>query len=198
MAEAFIFDLDGVLVDSLEAWFKLFNRTLRYFGKEDIGKQRFIEKVWGGPIERDAEEFFEQPVEKIKSFYFSNFDIFKKNLRLFPETKEVLSLLKSKGLKLGLATNTPKKQALSLLEYLKLNAYFDAVAAGDEVNHGKPDPEMILLVCRKIKVKPKDSIYVGDSKADMLAGKAAGCMTIGFKREGDKMIGNLKELLDIV
>lgn len=194
MIQAILFDLDGVLVDSLEAWFKLFNKTLKHFGREEFTWQQFMQKVWGGPIERDAKEFFGTSVEDIKKFYFDNFDYFKENLKPFPNAKETLTKLKNKNLKLGLVTNTPRKQAIKLLEHLNLQSYFDVVVGGDEVEHGKPAPDMILLACKKLKIKPEDSTYVGDSNADMIAGKKAKCFTIGFKTDGDKRIDDLREL----
>lgn len=197
MIKAILFDMDGVLVNSLEAWFKLFNKALKHFGKEEFTWQQFLDKVWGGPIERDAKKFFGKSVDKIKEFYFNNFDEFEKNLKLFPKTKETLAELKNKKLKLGVVTNTPKKQASKLLEELNLTNYFDVIVGGDEVEHGKPAPDMILLACKKLKIKPEDSVYVGDSDTDMIAGKKAKCLTIGFKIDGDKRIDDLTELLEM-
>lgn len=194
MIKAVLFDMDGVLVDSIEAWFRLFNKTLKYFGKEEFAREKFLNKVWGGPIERDAEEFFGKPLEDVKEFYFDNFDSFKENLRLFPNTKETLTGLKNKKLKLGLVTNTPKNQAYKLINHLKLKDYFDVVIGGDEVEHGKPAPDMILLACRRLGIKPRDSIYVGDTNVDIIAGKKAGCFTIGFKIDGDERIDDLREI----
>ncbi len=198
MIKAVLFDLDGVLVDSLEAWFKLFNKTLKHFGREEFTFERFMENVWGGPIERDAEEFFGKPLDEVKAYYFDNFDEFKKDLKLFPNTKQILTKLKNKNLKLGLVTNTPKKQTYKLLDYLKLREYFDAVVCGDEVRNGKPAPDMILEACKRLDVKPNDAVIVGDTPADVLSCKNAGCLSIGFKVDGDKKIDDLKELVELI
>lgn len=194
MIKAVLFDMDGVLVDSIEAWFRLFNRTLKHFGKEEFEWEAFLNKVWGGPIERDAEEFFGKPLEDVKKFYFDNFDEFKKNLKLFPNAREILIKLKDKNLKLGLVTNTPQKQANKLIEYLKLGKYFDAVVGGDEVEHGKPAPDMILKACERLGVNPKETAVVGDTIMDMMSCKAAGCLPIGFKIDG---IERVDDLIDV-
>lgn len=194
MIKSILFDMDGVLVDSIEAWFRLFNKTLKHFGKEEFAWEIFLNKVWGGPIERDVKEFFGKPLGDVKKFYFDNFEFFKENLRLFPNTKETLTILKNKKLKLGLVTNTPKKQTYKLLNHLKLKEYFDVIVGGDEVEHGKPAPDIILLACRRLGVKPGDSIYVGDTNVDIIAGKKAGCFTIGFKIDGDERIDDLMEI----
>jgi len=195
MVKAVLFDMDGVLVDSLDAWFKLFNRTLKHFGKDEFTWEHFMDKVWGGPIERDAEEFFGRSVEEIISFYYDNFDFFKKNLKLFPHTKETLKELKNSGLKLGLVTNTPRKQADKLLAYLKLKEYFDVIVGGDEVKNGKPAPDIVLEACKRLDVDVKDVLLVGDTEMDILSGRNAGCVSIGFKMDGDERIDDLLELI---
>ena len=189
--------MDGVLVDSMEAWFKLFNKTLKHFGKEEFSMDEFLDKVWGGPIERDADDFFGKPVKDVIKFYFDNFDFFKENMKLFPDVKEVLNELKDKKLKLGIVTNTPKKQVDKLVEHLELRDYFDVIVGGDEAEHGKPSPDIILLACERLGIEVKDAVYVGDADADIIAGREAGCFTIGVKIDGDKRIEELKELLEI-
>lgn len=195
MTKAILFDMDGVLVDSKIAWFKLFNKTLKHFGKDEFTQEHF-KKVWGGPIERDAEEFFGKPVEEVIEFYFDNFDYFKRNLRLFPDTKKILKEVKNKGLKTALVTNTPIKQANKLLDYFELKKYFDAVVGGDEVEDGKPAPDIMLEACKRLNIEPEEAVVIGDTEADMVSGKDAGCLSIGFRINGDKRIDNLKELIE--
>ncbi len=194
MIKAVLFDLDGVLVDSIEAWFKLFNKTLKHFSKKEMTMKEFLDKVWGGPIERDAQKFFGKSVDDIKKFYFDNFNDFKKDLKLFPHAKEILEKLRGRGLKVGLVTNTPKKQAYKLLGYLKLKKYFNTIVAGDEVENGKPAPDIILEACKRLEVKPKDAVIVGDTPMDILSCKNANCTSIGFKTDGDERIEDLNEL----
>lgn len=198
MIKAVLFDLDGVLVDSLEAWSKLFNKTLRHFGKEEFTREQFMGKVWGGPIERDAEKFFGRPIDEVKKYYFDNFDEFKKNLKLFPNAKNVLKELKEKDFKIGLVTNTPKKQVHKLLDYLDLREYFDAIVGGDEVKNGKPAPDIILEACKRLDVGPSEAVIVGDTAIDIFSCRKAGCASIGFRVDGDKRINDLKELIELV
>jgi phosphoglycolate phosphatase/pyrophosphatase PpaX len=60
-----------------------------------------------------------------------------------------------------------------------LSSYFDVVITGDDVTHPKPHPEGILLAMEQLRAKASDTIYVGDSDADILAGRAAGLLTVG-------------------
>jgi len=196
MIKAILFDMDGVLVDSIESWFRLFNKALKHFGRDEFTWKKFLERVWGGPIERDALEFFGKPVDEIAQFYFDNFDEFKKNLKLLPDAKEVLEKLR-KRFKLGLVTNTPKEQACKLLDYLNLTSYFDVVVGGDETEHGKPAPDMLFLAFKKLNVDASDSVYVGDSNSDLIATKKANCLSVGVKINGDERIESLKEIFGI-
>ncbi len=198
--KAVLFDMDGVLVDSFEAWFKLFNLARKHFGEKAIPKEKFINEVWGGPIEKDAKLYFKgRSVKEITKFYFDNFGKFFADIKLSPDAVFVLEEIRKKGKKIGLVTNTPKKQTYSLLEYLNLKKYFDAIVCGDEVSRGKPEPDMIILASERIKVNPEDCVLIGDTNLDMEAGKKAKCYTLGFKIDyGDKRVDNLKELLEIV
>lgn len=198
--KAVLFDMDGVIVDSFEAWFKLFNLTRKHFGLKEITKEVFTDDVWGGPIERDAKIYFgKRSVKEIIRFYFDNFGKFFGDMKLFPNASFVLEELRKKGKRIGLVTNTPKKQAYSLLEHLNLKKYFDAIVCGDEVSRGKPEPDIMILACERLNINTKDSVLIGDTKADMVAGKKAKCHTVGFRiNNGDKRIDELKELLGIV
>lgn len=198
MVKAILFDLDGVLVDSIEAWFKLFNESLKHFRKKEFTWKKFLDKVWGGPIERDAKEFFGRPVEDIRKFYFDNFNEFKRNVKLFPNAIEVLKELRKRNLKIGLVTNTPRKQANKLLEHLKLAEYFDAIVGGDEVKNGKPAPDMIFEASKRMGINPIEAVLIGDTTKDIQSCKNAGCLSIGFRIDGDKRINNLKELMEVI
>ena len=73
--------------------------------------------------------------------------------------------------------------------------YFDAIICGDEVDHGKPDPEMMLKACKRLGVETKSAVLVGDTSADITAGKKAGCFVLGLKiGDGDKRVESLGEV----
>ena len=64
----------------------------------------------------------------------------------------------------------------------------------DDVKRRKPAPDMILKACKMLKVKPKNTILVGDTINDMIAGKRAGCVTMGYKIKGDYTVNNLRKI----
>ncbi len=93
---------------------------------------------------------------------------------LFPDVPETLSALHAKGLPLGLVTNKPTPFVAPLLEALDIAKYFSVIVGGDDVQNKKPHPEPLLLVAGKLSLTPAELLFVGDSRNDILAARAAG------------------------
>ena len=198
-AKAIIFDLDGVIIDSLEAWFKVFNETREHYKLPKISKKEFIGSVWGSPMEKDVERYFKgKTIEQISKYYFSNFTNFKEDTRLNPDVKETLEKLKGKKLKLGIVSNSFKKQVSGILEHHKIEHLFDVVLGGDDVENGKPAPDSIFEACKRLKIKPEEAVFVGDTMNDAGASKNAGMFFIGYHTNGDLKISDFKDLLELV
>jgi phosphoglycolate phosphatase len=83
--------------------------------------------------------------------------------------------MKKTGLLLGIATNGSGKTAREIMEAIGVDSLFDVFIGADEVNEGKPSPDMILVACRRLGVRPEDAVYVGDEVTDAIAGNAANC-----------------------
>ena len=194
-AKAVLFDLDGVLVNSMKAWFYVINDTLNYFGFKSISFRQFKSR-FGASIEHDAETLYNgKPINDIEKAYNKFFGGRRKYVKLSHQAKPVLKDLKRKNIKIGLITNSTKYITLITLEYFKLKKYFDVIVTMNDVRYGKPKPNMVLKACKMLKVNPSNTILVGDTKNDMIAGKRAGCVTVGFKIKGDCRINKLKEIL---
>ena len=192
--KALLFDLDGVLVDSLDAWFYVFNDTLNHFGFNKISMKKFKED-FGAPIEQDVKKYFSgKSIEEVRNVYNIKYKKYVKLVKLFPQSLFVLEKLKKKKIKLGLITNSTRTIALTIFKNFKLIKYSDVFITMDDVKRRKPAPDMVLLACKKLGIKPKNTILVGDSKNDMLAGKRAGCVTVGYKIKGDYKTDKLKEI----
>jgi len=117
---------------------------------------------------------------------------------LLPGTLETLRTLKAQGFKTALATTDSHRRAQESLKELKIGAYFDVVLGADDVEKGKPAPDMILKACKLAKCSPRDAVMVGDSSSDMIMGKNAqvklciGVLTGPTSRE------KLEKIADIV
>jgi len=197
--KAIVFDLDGVIIDSFEAWFHIFNRIRRNYNLKEIGKEDFKKKVWGGSVENDAKLYFNnEKIEIIAKMYRKMIMEYIHKLKLEPDVKKVLDAIKKKKIKIGLATNTFRKPTLEALKFHKINEYFDSVVTSDDVEKAKPYPDSVIKACENLKVEPDETIYVGDTKNDYKAGKSAGCFVVGLNTHGDLIISQLRDLLQLI
>ena len=92
----------------------------------------------------------------------------------YPHNIALLQDLRGAGYRTGLATMSHTEQARRVLSILGLTDAFDVIATRDDVEHGKPDPEIDLLVARELGAKPEDCLVIEDSPAGVAAALAAG------------------------
>ena len=95
-----------------------------------------------------------------------------------PGLYALLTALKANGIKIALATGTSRHIALDYLERTDTRKYFDAFAFGDQVTHGKPDPEIFLLAARQLCAAPQDTAVFEDSINGLRAARAGGFFSI--------------------
>lgn len=191
--KAVLFDLDGVLVDSIDAWHRTYNDILRHFQASPVPKSEF-RNIFGNTIEANVKMMVNISAKEANRLAIRYFKKNVSRIRIFPQTKNVLERLSSSKVKTALITNTPKAILSSVLRHYNLRRYFKAVVAIDDVKKGKPAPDMALKACRLLKVKPKEAVLVGDTKNDMLAGKRAGCITVGCGIKGNFTINSLNSI----
>lgn len=196
--KAILFDMDGVLADSIDAWYFVINDTLEHFGFDKISRAKF-ERRFGASIESDVKTLYVgKSIREVERVYNLKFRNRKKYVKLFPQSKSVLKALKNKKLKIGLLTNSTNKITFSILNHFKLRKYFDVILTMNDVKRRKPAPDMVLKACRILRVTPKNTILIGDTSNDMIAGKRAGCVTVGYKIRGNYRIDELKYILKFV
>ncbi len=192
--KAVLFDMDGVIVDSLDTWCYVFNDTREHFGLKPLSRKEFI-KDFGAPIEQDVKKYFKgKTIKEVKNVYNSYFKKRKKYVKLFPESIKTLTKLKQYNIKIGLITNSTRFITSALLNHFKLKKYFQAIVTLEDVKRRKPAPDMILKACKLLMTKPKNTILIGDTVNDMIAGRRAGCITVGYKVNGDYRVANLREI----
>lgn len=205
-----MFDKDGVLIDSLDTCFSAFNETLRHFGKSELARDAYIEEYWGTKAEFNLARIFndlpDSERKEIVDYYMERRMELEDYTRLYPSAILVLEALKGRY-KLGVITNTIKDVATKILKDFEILKYFNVVIGGDE-GRPKPAPDLILKACKILGVQPEESIFVGDTSADIQAGKAAGCTTVIVSTsiprdeleniEGIVVIDDLNEIIKIV
>lgn len=193
--KGFIFDLDGVIVDTAKyhylAWKKLANELGFEFTKEQnemfkgVSRKRCLEILLDlGGIKATQEQFDTWMVEKNNDYleYISSMD----ESEILPDVSLVLNYLKDK--KQPIALGSASKNAKPILEKVGLLSYFDAIIDGNNVSKAKPDPEVFFLAAKQLELEANDCIVFEDAVAGIEAANRANMISIGI---GDKEI--LKE-----
>jgi phosphoglycolate phosphatase len=192
---AVLFDLDGVLIDSCEAWFRLVNSTARHFCKPDVTRERF-EHCWGQGIEADLREFFPGcPAQDVERFYEDHLLDFDSNIRAEAGACDLFCRLRDAGIARGVVTNTPVALARDLLAWCGLIGLVDVTAGAAPGIASKPAPDLLLQACRELHVTPQQAILVGDSRFDAEAADAAQVPFLGFRTDHGSSVRDFDELM---
>ena len=183
----FIFDLDGVIVDTAKyhylAWRKLANELGFEFTKEQnelfkgVSRKRCLEILLDiGKIKATQEQFDLWMVEKNQDYlaYIEKMDA----QEILPDVPRVLDFLKDKGVPIALGSAS--KNARPILGKVNLLPYFDTIVDGNSVTKAKPDPEVFLIAAKKLGVAPNNCVVFEDAVAGIQAANTASMISIGI------------------
>lgn len=169
-----LFDLDGVLVDSYEAWFAVVNEAAARFGAPAIDRARF-EGVWGQGISADVRNLYPGRTHaEVEAAYAEAMAKHGAAIRVNPEGPAVLADLKRRGIASAVVTNTQIALARTILSAAGLLAAFDEVQGMVEGLKEKPAPDLLVNALDTVAVRATDALMVGDSRYDREAATAAG------------------------
>lgn len=192
--QSILFDLDGTLLDTAPDLAAALNRVLREQGRDALPYEHIRPVVSNGSIGLLRLGFDAAPGDALFDDLRSRLlDAYRANLcvetRLFDGMDQVLNHLESRALPWGVVTNKPAWLTEPLLESLGLRRRAACVVSGDTVARRKPDPEPILHACALMHCPPEASVYVGDARRDIEAGRRAGIRTLaaafGYVELGD-------------
>jgi phosphoglycolate phosphatase-like HAD superfamily hydrolase len=180
---AVIFDIDGTLVDSFDAYYEVFNRGIASFNVDPVSRgflrdnlakglslREILQKVFPSPIDDATYETCRGEIRGL----FRHVEL--EGVKLFPGTEEVFRHLEGKGIKIGIATgriSSPEDEWLRF-KRLGLDKYINAIVTSQEVEHRKPAPDAIIECARRLNVSTKNCIVVGDTESDIVAARRAG------------------------
>ncbi len=174
---AVIFDLDGVLADSEPWWNQIDAKLLAEHGVNYRGE--YHRNVLGVSY-RLAVEFYKNVFhisgsveELMRRRGEIATDFFANRVRLFPSAKTTLEQLCGMKLNLAVATSSVSASALPLLDRTGIRSLFSVVVTGDQVQQGKPHPDIYLRAAKKLAISPEACLVVEDALAGIAAGKAA-------------------------
>lgn len=114
--------------------------------------------------------------------------------KLLPDVRPFLERCRDNGIRLAVVTADETEAAEKHLEWLGIRHYFAACVGTDQVERGKPCPDMAELACRLLGVEPGKAAVIGDTNGDMLMAKAAGAAAaIGINYAGEQGMGELSQ-----
>ncbi len=186
MIKAVIFDLDGVIVDTAHYHYLAWKRLAKELGFDltleqnellkGVSRMRSLEIILdlGGIKLSEAEK---ERIANKKNGWFVEYVNEMKPEEIFPGVKELLKSVRSKGLKVGLASSS--KNAHAVINLLNIENEFDAIVDGTMIIHSKPDPEIFLLAASKLGVVPAECVVFEDAEAGVEAALAAGMKCVG-------------------
>lgn len=190
--KAFIFDLDGVIVDTAKfhflAWRKLANDLGFDFTEEQNEQLKGVSRVeslkkilkWG-EMELSEEEFNRQMALKNEN-YLSYVDEMDK-AEILPGVPKVLDYLRENNIPFALGSAS--KNARTILKKIDLYQEFDAIVDGTDVSKAKPDPEVFLIAAEKLNTEPQDCVVFEDSVAGVQAANIGKMTSVGI---GEKKV----------
>lgn len=187
MTRYFIFDMDGVLVDSepmhqqiIHEVFQMLNISLskEYIEKSLTGMSAI--PMWE-KVKKEAHrtESVEELLQTHRNYFYQRLP----NMKIdeVEGVKQVLQHLKQYGFSLALASSSTRKLINFFTEKIEIAHFFDIIISGDDVRYSKPFPDIFLKVAATYGAPPNRFWVLEDSKNGVLAAKSAGMHCIGFK-----------------
>lgn len=176
---AVLFDFDGTLAPSLPLWVKAFARALAHF-KHELSEREILQRCFFRDWHDIAADFGTFSAQELEIRVNEQLTHAFGEAELFPEVESLLRDCRMRALQVAMVTSAPRHLIAGVLERLQLATHFDFVICGDEVQNYKPHPEPVRRALDALGRKPQEAIMIGDSHADILAGKAAGTHTALF------------------
>ena len=182
--KAVIFDMDGVLIDARDWHYRALNRGLQIFGAE-ITYEEHLKRFNGLPTrvklsmlveEGRIPELAKDYIEAVKQTW----TLREAANSCFPKIEHLIlfGILKSAGLKLGVATNSIRETSNAMLGYAGLLSQLDVLVTNEDVLKPKPSPDIYSLTARRLGVEPSECLVIEDHEYGIAAAESAGCQTI--------------------
>jgi len=207
---AIIFDMDGVIVDSMPYHFLAWYEALRPFGIR-VGCFDIYAKE-GERWEKSLKDFLnragvEPTRARLKQIFLLRQRIFKKYFKrfIFKGAEEFLICLKKRDYLLGLVTGTPMQELRGILPS-RIYSLFDSIVSGDHVKRGKPHPDPYLRAARNLRLNPRECIVVENAPYGIESARRAGMFCVAlttslpkeYLKRADVVVDRLEEIPEII
>ncbi|NMY26997.1 phosphoglycolate phosphatase [Pseudomonas sp. WS 5021] len=186
-----MFDLDGTLVDSVPDLAAAVDHMLLKLGRKPVGIESVRDWVGNGVqvlVRRalanhiDAEDVDDVEAEHALELFNAAYEDGHELTVVYPGVRDTLKWLHKQGVEMALITNKPERFVAPLLDQMKIGRYFRWIIGGDTLPQKKPDPAALFFVMKMANIPASQSLFVGDSRSDVLAAKAAGvkCVALSY------------------
>lgn len=216
MIRAVAFDLDGTLIDTAPDLGAAANAMLRQIGRAEVsaeavmtfiggGLTEFVERALAASGPSDSSPAFRAGAEvAFRTLYRKR--LFERS-RIYAGVGETLDWLQSNSIAAACVTNKESHFALPLLDAAGLRQRFAQCFCADLASDRKPMPNLLLAACAYLDVSPRELLYVGDSRTDIIAARSAGCPSaaVGYgyqdaaslrELQPDFIVANLLDLVE--
>jgi pyrophosphatase PpaX len=207
MIKAILFDVDGTLLDTEEYILRAFEHVFATFRLRHLSRSSI--EATGQPLEEAYKILVPELdtallCETHRAFQDDNVSL----VKLFKNTAQTLDAIRARGIKTAAVTSR-KRAALESLAHAGIEDSLDYIVTGNDVRQPKPHPEGLFKALRKLEIPAPEAIMVGDSQADMNAGKNAGTATaaalygLGSRQsleacQPDHFLTDISELLSVL
>lgn len=182
--KAVIFDMDGVIIDSMPLHYQIEVEMLKEYGCK-ISEEEHIAfagntdyYIWSIFKEKfNLEPSLDELVQIKKQRFLESLN----RVKLVDNVCEFVAALYNENYLLALASSNTRKAINKVLDMFNLSRYIKVSVSGEEVERGKPHPEIFLKAAEKLGVKPCNCLVIEDAFKGIQAAKAAGMKCIGFK-----------------
>lgn len=182
-----IFDLDGTLLDSVPDLASAIDSMLLGLGRPVAGVERvrdwvgngsmvLVRRALSGSIVHAGVD--QQQAELAHHAFLQAYSGGHTLTSVYPGVMAFLEALEARGIAMAVATNKPERFVAPLLEEKGMLGYFDWLVGGDTLPVQKPDPAALHWIMREAGVAVADTLFIGDSRNDVLAGQAAGVKVV--------------------
>ena len=216
---AVMFDLDGTLIDSVPIYYEIIDIVFAELGVPAVSRENLLEAMDDGEFDWNCvlPDHMKKRKNELSKKARGIVDeiapaMFHKQVKLIPGADDIFREIASTGAKIGLVTSTPAQQmAIKMLPLSNagLEKQLEVIVTADDVRHKKPAAEPLLQCSEILGVSFKKCVYVGDTRVDIRAGKAASMGTVGvltgfdtyatLKNESpDAIIDSIAQLSDIL
>jgi len=203
-----IFDMDGTVVDTIYDIHACLNKTLTVYGFSTVELDMTKQYVGSGMRQLIVNAVGEHDLTDMMEIYFRS--VYKEHMMnttdIVSGFNEVLDYLKTNDIKAVILSNKLRQITDDMINQLGITEYFDQWYGGDSFGVKKPSPIGVQGIMSEFKVKPNDSIMIGDSYSDILAGRNAGVRTCfctyGYgtlkDMEADFTVSSPSEIIDVL